>query len=80
VPHQTASLPLFWVERAVTPVGDWTSYSLKLADFKQPTWQGTMSSAHDCLTLFDKLHFENTDYANDDAEAATLMIDDIYLE
>jgi len=26
------------------------------------------------------LHFENTDYANDDAEAATLMIDDIYLE
>ena len=61
--------------------GDWSSYTLQLADFEEPWWQGSAVQVETCLGLVHTLRFViRPDLRAGEAAEGTLLIDDIYLE
>lgn len=59
----------------------WTTYSIPLNKFEEPSWQGTAIQFEDCLQQVNGLHFVlRLDLPNLEAAAGTLWIDDVYLE
>jgi hypothetical protein len=70
------------IDEGVKLPGDWSTYSLPLAAFRQPFWQGQLYDEASCFSLVDSIRFRlDLKLAMvGQAAAGTLTIDDVELE